>query len=47
MKAGFVVFDRLTSLDFIGFYDPVTRLKSKESSKISNAAVRVEPGGDR
>jgi cyclohexyl-isocyanide hydratase len=28
MKAGFVVFDRLTSLDFIGFYDPVTRLRS-------------------
>jgi transcriptional regulator GlxA family with amidase domain len=28
MKAAFVVFDRVTSLDFIGFYDPVTRLKS-------------------
>ena len=28
MRAAFVVFDRLTSLDFIGFYDPVTRLKS-------------------
>lgn len=28
MKAGFVVFDGMTSLDFIGFYDPVTRLKS-------------------
>ena len=28
MKAAFVVFDQLTSLDFIGFYDPVTRLKS-------------------
>lgn len=28
MKAAFVVFDRMTSLDFIGFYDPVTRLKS-------------------
>ena len=28
MKAVFVVFDRLTSLDFVGFYDPVTRLKS-------------------
>jgi len=28
MKAAFVVFDRLTSLDFIGFYDPVTRLRS-------------------
>ena len=29
MKAAFVVFDRMTSLDFIGFYDPVTRLKWK------------------
>ena len=28
MKAAFVVFDHITSLDFIGFYDPVTRLKS-------------------
>lgn len=28
MKAAFIVFDRMTSLDFIGFYDAVTRLKS-------------------
>ena len=28
MQAAFVVFNRMTSLDFIGFYDPVTRLKS-------------------
>ena len=28
MKAAFVVFDRMTYLDFIGFYDAVTRLKS-------------------
>jgi transcriptional regulator GlxA family with amidase domain len=28
MKAAFIVFDRMTSLDLIGFYDPVTRLKS-------------------
>lgn len=28
MKAAFVAFDRMTALDFIGFYDPVTRLKS-------------------
>lgn len=28
MKAAFIVFDRMTSLDFIGFYDPMTRLKS-------------------
>jgi len=25
MKVAFVIFDRMTSLDFIGFYDPVTR----------------------
>ena len=28
MKSAFVAFDGMTSLDFIGFYDPVTRLKS-------------------
>jgi cyclohexyl-isocyanide hydratase len=28
MKAAFIIFDRMTYLDFIGFYDPVTRLKS-------------------
>lgn len=28
MKVAFIIFDRMTSLDFIGFYDPVTRLKS-------------------
>jgi transcriptional regulator GlxA family with amidase domain len=28
MKVAFVIFDRMTSLDFIGFYDPITRLKS-------------------
>ena len=28
MKAAFVIFDGMTALDFIGFYDPVTRLKS-------------------
>ena len=30
MKAAFVVFERMTSLDFVGFYDPVTRLKSMQ-----------------
>jgi transcriptional regulator GlxA family with amidase domain len=30
MKAAFVIFDRMTSLDFIGFYDPVTRLRSMQ-----------------
>src|SRR6266850_3332199 len=30
MKAAFVVFNRITSLDFVGFYDPVTRLKSMQ-----------------
>jgi len=28
MRIAFVVFDQLTFLDFIGFYDPVTRLKT-------------------
>jgi transcriptional regulator GlxA family with amidase domain len=28
MKSAFIVFNDMTSLDFIGFYDPVTRLKS-------------------
>ena len=28
MKLAFIVFDRMTALDFIGVYDPVTRLKS-------------------
>lgn len=28
MKAAFIVFNRMTHLDFIGFYDPVTRLNS-------------------
>lgn len=28
MKAAFVIFDRMTHLDFIGFYDAVTRLSS-------------------
>jgi cyclohexyl-isocyanide hydratase len=30
MKAALVLFDRMTSLDFFGFYDPVTRLKSMD-----------------
>ncbi len=28
MRTGFVVFDRMTALDFVGIYDPLTRLKS-------------------
>ena len=28
MKAAFVVFDDMTTLDFIGYYDPLTRLKT-------------------
>jgi cyclohexyl-isocyanide hydratase len=28
MKAALVVFDHMTYLDFVGFYDPVTRLRS-------------------
>jgi len=28
VKAAFIIFDGVTALDFVGFYDPVTRLKS-------------------
>ncbi|WP_043976797.1 DJ-1/PfpI family protein [Priestia megaterium] len=28
MKVGFILFDQLTALDFIGFYDGITRLKT-------------------
>ena len=28
MKVAFVIFDEMTALDFVGVYDPVTRLKS-------------------
>jgi len=28
MKAALIVFDQMTYLDFVGFYDPITRLKS-------------------
>jgi len=30
MKAALILFDRMTALDFFGFYDPVTRLKSMD-----------------
>lgn len=30
MKVAFVLFDRMTTLDFVGFYDPFTRLKSMD-----------------
>ncbi len=28
MKVAFIVFDNLTTLDFVGFHDPITRLKT-------------------
>ena len=28
MKVGFVIYDGMTALDFVGFYDPVVRLKT-------------------
>lgn len=28
MKVALIIFDQMTSLDFVGFYDPITRLKS-------------------
>ena len=30
MKTAFIIFDRMTALDFIGAYDPLTRLKSMQ-----------------
>jgi cyclohexyl-isocyanide hydratase len=30
METAFVVFDRMTALDFVGVYDPLTRLKSMQ-----------------
>jgi len=30
MKAAFILFDRLTALDFVGVYDPLTRLRSMQ-----------------
>ena len=30
MKVAFVIFDGMTALDFIGFYEPVTRLKTMD-----------------
>ena len=30
MRTAFIIFDRMTALDFIGAYDPLTRLKSMQ-----------------
>ncbi len=30
MKVAFVIFDGLTALDFVGFHDPITRLKTMD-----------------
>lgn len=30
MNTAFVIFDHMTALDFIGVYDPLTRLKSMD-----------------
>jgi cyclohexyl-isocyanide hydratase len=30
MRTGFIIFDRMTAMDLIGVYDPLTRLKSME-----------------
>lgn len=50
MKTAFVIFDRMTALDFIGVYDPLTRLKSMRL--ISNfewdvCAVAAEVADDK
>ena len=30
MNTAFIIFDQMTALDFVGFYDPLTRLKSMD-----------------
>ena len=30
MNVAFIIFDQMTALDFVGFYDPLTRLKSMD-----------------
>jgi len=30
MKTAFIIFDKMTALDFVGVYDPLTRLRSME-----------------
>ncbi|SEA24596.1 cyclohexyl-isocyanide hydratase [Desulfuromusa kysingii] len=30
MKAAFIIFDQMTALDFVGVYDPLTRLKTMD-----------------
>jgi transcriptional regulator GlxA family with amidase domain len=50
MKAAFVLFDGMTSLDFVGFYDPVSRLKSMkimESFEWRTCAVAPSVVDDR
>lgn len=50
MKAAFVVFDRMTALDFVGFYDAVTRLKSmkiREDFEWRVCAMREQVEDDR
>jgi len=39
MKIGFVIFDGMTSLDFLGAYDPLTRLKAMGFLKNMNWEV--------
>ncbi|MGG0582169.1 DJ-1/PfpI family protein [Priestia aryabhattai] len=50
MKVGFILFDQLTALDFIGFYDGITRLKTlgfKKDLTWDFCALRNEISDDR
>jgi transcriptional regulator GlxA family with amidase domain len=50
MKAAFILFDRMTFLDFIGFYDAVTRLKTmkiQEDFSWRTCAMRKGISDDR
>ena len=41
MKSAFIIFDRMTFLDFIGFYDPVERAREKATKQIENPRERA------
>jgi len=50
MRTAFVIFDRMTALDFIGAYDPLTRLKSMQlipGFEWNVCAVAAEIADDR
>ena len=43
MQTAFILFDNVTALDFVGVYDPLTRLRSMEL--MPEFDLVVVPGG--